>query len=158
MRCILPHQDVLVSLGVAPSDQVREQICARSRPKSLLRRDRFYIVRRYFGVIARKRFCGGHFQFTVRSKKLINTCMRTNRAYPFPIKVNTKYFFLAVILCTLHLRDDFHSLLTEYRRSGAPGLTRATVYVEIRVSVGPPLPQNTGACMNHVHKMGIRFV
>lgn len=58
VRGILAHQDVLLPLGIAPSDQVREQIRAGRRPESLLRRDRLYVVRRHLRVIARERFCG----------------------------------------------------------------------------------------------------
>lgn len=61
MRGILSHQDVILSLWIAPSDQVRKQICARRRPKSLLCRDRFYVIRRHLCVIARKRFCEQNF-------------------------------------------------------------------------------------------------
>lgn len=57
MRGILPHQDVVLSLGIAPADQVREQVRARRRPKSLFRRDRFYVIRRHLCVIARESFC-----------------------------------------------------------------------------------------------------
>lgn len=57
MRGILPHRDVVLSLGIAPPDQVREQIRARRRPESLFRRDRLYVVRRHLRVVARERFC-----------------------------------------------------------------------------------------------------
>jgi len=75
--------------------------------------------------------------------------------YYFNLKEGRNLFNFLLVPAAMSF---FRLLLTEYRRSGASGLTRATVYVKVRVAGGPPLAQDARGCMDHVHKMGIRFV
>lgn len=52
MRSVFSHENIFFEFGIAPSDEVREQISARSCPESDFRRNRFYVIRCHFGVIA----------------------------------------------------------------------------------------------------------
>ena len=48
--------------------------------------------------------------------------------------------------------------LTKNSITAAPRLARPPINVKIRVSRGPPLPQNPGSRVQHVHEMGVRVV
>lgn len=65
MGNVLAHQYVIGVLGFAPAQQVGHQRGTGASPEATFAVDRFYEVRRYFGVVTGERFCNGKWIFLI---------------------------------------------------------------------------------------------